>query len=160
MGFLDNLLKKETRKFIGNAVEGVMDSIINTSGNAIRSAMQTTGDDEASCNRSVSTVRGRIEKILAEDHPGYSFKKDIPFSRYNIKPSGRCTKHEIDYIIADSTGRETAAVLLLSPGMDRTLWLENLYSALNQKGIKHVHFLMHLPNRGSYIREKLEEILK
>lgn len=163
MGFLDNLLKKETRKLIGNVVDGVVDSVMNTSGNAIRSAMQTTGasgDDEAPCKRSVPTVRRRIEKLLTENHPGYSFKKDVPISKYNLKLPGNCAKHEIDYIITDNTGKETAAVLLLSPGMERTLWLEELYSALNRQDIKHVHFLMHLPNRGSYISEKLEEILK
>ena len=117
-----------------------------------------TGDN-SNCNGSAKVVEERIEKVLARYYPDYQYTKHVPITYFASGLSNIRSKKDVYYIIKDSAGREVAVILLLSSGMYRTQWLKDWYDAFRQHDLKHVHFMLHLPNRMIHIEARLREML-
>lgn len=177
MGFLDRFLKKETSKLVNSAVNGIigevsdaLSSAVNSTGSSnAESGSKSSNSDaapaasnakgEKDCFGSEKVVAERIEKILAENYPGYTFRKNVAIADFGQKQYKTCVKHTVDYVISDGFNREKAAVMILSGGMENKMWTASLYRIFEERGLKHVHFLLHLPNRESYIAEQLKKVL-
>ncbi len=181
MGFLDNLLKKETRKIIAGVVDSVVDNVMDDvkgsihggnesthSGNVSthsnnestvtrstdsRHRESETGDD-ADCCFDESTIRRRIEMAAAEDWPGYELRRDIPASEFG----GDVRDHGFDYgLYLD--GRPMVMIMILEHYQYRNRSVQNAHAACRKQGIGSFHLLNHLPNRKTYIAERIKAVM-
>lgn len=161
MGFLDRILKREAEKLVNSVIDGFAEkaSGANTANQPTAAASGVLSKEEESCYKSAAVVAQRIEKVLADHYQGYTFRRDVPIADFGQKQYKTCSKYTIDYVISDPSGRETAAVMILNCGMESKNWTASLYRILEDRGIRHAHFLLHLPNRTSYVEEQLKKIL-
>jgi len=174
MGFLDNLLKKETRKIISGVVDSIADNVVagakgalDKSGisSAVENRMQPTADRagkviaaadaESGCGGSAAVVRKRIENCLQQDFPGYSLREEVPISDIGVQ--------DILWTYSYGVYRDGVAVAminLLSGANDykKKIVLQSK-AACENAGIGYVHFLLRLPNRTAYISEQLHKII-
>lgn len=179
MGFLDNLFKKETRKIISGVVDSVVDNMVDSVKGAIQgnnasgtaesapeaaSAMNSqpavgrkreneTGDD-ADCCFDENIVRRRIEMVAAEDWPGYELRRDIPATEFGADKKA----HSFDYgLYLD--GQPKVMIMLLEQYQYRSDYVQRAHSACRKCGAGSFHLLMHLPNRKTYIAERLRAVM-
>ena len=171
MGFLENLLKKESRKIIS----GVMDAVADTVADSVKDAIGQAGNkqssqsvkqtkhseavqknaDEEDCCFSEEIVEERIRKILASDFAGMELKKKIASNEIG---AGHLSWNYTYGVYKD--GAPVAMVNVLDNKNDykRKIVLQSR-QACADAGIGYVHFLLHLPNRSSYIKEQLKKII-
>lgn len=124
-----------------------------------RNGLEPDTGDNADCQGRSKIVEERIETALANLYPDYHFKKNLPIDNYIANLPKAQRKKNVDYIITDSFDREIAAIMIIKTGVYKTQWLKDLYASFSQQGLKHVHFMLQLPNRMVYIEKKLKELL-
>lgn len=163
MGFLDKLLSRETRKVLNNVVGHVTDAIkdaageaVSVSGNGTASAQNIIIDaDEEDCCHDAALVGSRIQTILSKNFSGCELRKNIPASEIGI--------FDISWQYTYGVYRDGYAVaminLLGNPNDYRRKIVLQSRQACADHGIGYVHFLLHLPNRSSYISEQLTKII-
>ncbi|MCM1193162.1 MAG: hypothetical protein NC123_04265 [Butyrivibrio sp.] len=179
MGFLDNLLKKETRKIISGAVDSVVDNVMDNIKGAIRGSNSSaeakaspnvsikvngrtimehgreneTGDD-ADCCFDENVVGRRIEMIAAEDWPGYELRRNIPATELGADEQAR----SFDYgLYLD--GQPKVMIMLLDHYQYRSWYVQRSHIACRNQGVGSFHLLMHLPNRKTYIAERVKAVM-
>lgn len=170
MGFLDNLLKRETRRIISGAVDSVVDNVIDSirgdKGTTVTDNSSSvrynkngkpreneTGDD-AHCRSDVNTIRRRIEMVAAEDWPGYELRRDIPATELGAGEKD----HGFDYgLYLD--GQPKLMIMILNPSQYRNLSVDNAHMACKKRGVRSFHLLKHLPNRKTYIAERMKSLM-
>lgn len=175
MGFLDNLLKKEVRKIISGAVDNVMENVkgaikgndpssaansspnvsVKTNGRTIieKGRENETGDD-ADCCFDENVVRRRIEMIAAQDWPGYELRRNIPATEFGADEQA----HGFDYGLY-LNGQPKVMVMLLNQYQYRSSYVQRAHAACKNKGVGSFHLLMHLPNRKTYIAERIKAVM-
>lgn len=171
MGFLNNLLNKEAKKIISGVMDSVVDTVVDNArdalkqgspqaastgrGEPVRAARKTVIDEEDDCCCDMSIVQSRIEKIVAENWSGCEMKKAVRSSEIGADE----ISWEYSYGIYRD-GKAVAMINLLDNPNDykRKIVLQS-GAACQKRGIGYVHFLMHLPNRSSYILKRLQEII-
>lgn len=135
MGFLDKLLNFETREM-----------------SQMPSASQISSDEEDCCFDAV-VVGNRIKKILEENWSGCELRKGVP--------SDRIGGDNIEWTYSYGVYRDGQAVTMINildnPNDYKRKIVLQSKEACREQGIGYVHFLLHLPNRGSYILERLRE---
>lgn len=169
MGFLDNLFKKETRKIISGVVDSVVDnvkdSIRNDRGTTVtnntaasapaynkngKPRENETGDDE-NCYSDMNVIRRRIEMAAAEDWPSYELRRDIPATEFGAGEND----HGFDYgLYLD--GQPKLMIMILKPSQYRNQSVHNAHAACKSRGVGSFHLLNHLPNRKTYIAERMK----
>ncbi len=158
MGFLDNLLKKETRKaiskIVGNAVDNVFDNINDTINSKMASndASATNNPDEESCYYEESVVRTRIEKVAAEEWPGYELRQNISSTEMGAEDGAMDYSYGL-YL----NGVPMAMILILDSGDYRLKKVRLAHQACRDKGVFCMNLMLQLPNRRSYISEMLRK---
>lgn len=178
MGFLDNLFKKETRKIISGVVDSVFDNVADSINDSIRSnnssenrsetntgtsktsypssrrSEGTTGDDD-DCGYDEKIVCSRIEKVAAEDWGSLELRKNVSCSILNAE-AGSC-----DYTYGLFRDGVPVAMINILPGVDDYRRKNVLLSAkaCRENGVGYAHFMLKLPNRKTYIAQKLKEII-
>lgn len=112
-----------------------------------------TGDDEDCCY-DVSLIRSRIEKAAAEDWPSYELRKNIPAAEV-----GGGTKDQgFDYgLYLD--GQPKLMIMILDQYQYRNKCVQRAHKACKDRGIGSFHLLEHLPNRKTYIAERMKECM-
>lgn len=175
MGFLDSLLKKEARKIISGVVDSVVDTVADSAREAFNQAgfdspsdkaeTNTSGggagrsfevnEDEEDCCYETSVVEARIRKILMQQFADCELRKNI-----NAAAIGASY---LDWTYTYGVFREgqpVAMINLLDNPNDykRKIVLQSKQACADMR-VGYVHFLMHLPNRSSYIKQQLEKIL-
>lgn len=177
MGFLDNLLKKETRRIISNVVDSVVDNVTDSISDSIKNAGSSSGhsgvssvskaaasgsqhesgytEDEADCCYDEDIVRRRIEAVAAEDWGGLELRENISCGILNAE-TGSC-----DYTYGLFRDGTPVAMINVLPHDDDYRRKGVLLSAkaCQKNGVGYVHFLLKMPNRKSYIAQKLREII-
>lgn len=178
MGFLDNLIKKEVRKIISGAVDSAVDNVMENVKGAIKgndpsseansspnvsagsnSAMSAkrreneTGDD-ADCCFDENVVRRRIEMIAAQDWPGYELRRNIPAAEFGADEQA----HGFDYGLY-LNGQPKVMVMLLNQYQYRSRYVQRAHAACKDQGVGSFHLLMHLPNRKTYIAERIKAVM-
>lgn len=183
MGFLDNLLKKETRKIISNVVDNVVDKVVDNindsmnsdkpSGNEISqqnnnsysssvstaqttsytSAASTEDPDEEHCGYELSVVCERVEKIAAEEWSGYELRKNIPASEMGASADAR------DYSYGLYLNGTPVAMIMIIPIASHYHKKDVLlaHEACERQNVFCMNLLLHLPNRRSYISKQLRD---
>ena len=174
MGFLDNLLKKETRKMLSGVMNAVVDNVVDSakevlgekSSNNVSVEMErsysggagssfTVGDAEEHCGGDVSVVDERISKVLATDFPELELRRAVA--------SGLIGAGNIRWTYTYGIYKNGIPV-----GMINLLQGHNDYKGKSVQASKqacedlrigYVHFILHLPNRTSYIRQQLQKLL-
>lgn len=181
MGFLDNLLKRETRKIISGVVDSVVDNVMNdvkgslqndsqtvsakvvsqnkvsisttASGKAVKPRENETGDDE-DCHYNAETIRHRIELAAAQDWPGYELRRNISAETFG----GSKYDHAFDYgLYLD--GQPKLMIMILEQYQHRNKSVQNAHAACKSQGVASFHLLRHLPNRKTYIQEKMKVLM-
>lgn len=185
MGFLDNLLKKETRKIISGVVDSVVDNVMNdvkgslqngsqngsqavsakvvspnkvsinttASSRAVKPRENETGDD-ADCDYNIETIRHRIELVVAQDWPGYELRRNISAETFG----GSKYDHAFDYgLYLD--GQPKLMIMILEQYQHRNKSVQNAHAACERQGVASFHLLRHLPNRKTYIEEKMKALM-
>jgi len=174
MGFLDNLLKKETRKLLSGVMDAVVDNVVDSakealgqkSGNDVFSQAErsygggagnsfTVSNEEEHCGGDVDMVEERIRKVLADDFTGMELRKGVSSQAIG---AGNITWNYTYGIYQNG----------IPVGMINLLQGHNDYKKKNVLASKqacedlrigYVHFILHLPNRTSYIKQQLHKIL-
>lgn len=176
MGFLDKLFHDKTRRAISHAVNSAVDNVINTVKDGIKDNFSTetaetapninvsihgstpvkrgredeTGDN-AHCEGDENTVRRRIEKIAAEDWPGYELRQNIPAAEFGAGPKTR----SFDYgLYLD--GQPKVMIMILKQYQHRNDCVNRAHNACEKSGVGSFHLLMHMPNRRTYIAERIK----
>lgn len=172
MGFLDNLLKKETRKIISSVVDSVVDGVKGAvQGNNAdttpcsaptasvevaagkKNRENETGDD-ANCCSDINVVRQRIEMVAAENYPGYELRRDIPATELGADKKDR----SFDYgLYLD--GQPKVMIMVLKQYQYRNECVERSHYACKRQGVGSFHLLLHLPNRKTYIAKRLSAVM-
>lgn len=179
MGFLDNLFKKETRKIISGVVDSVVDNVMDSVKGSIRgnnsdaaaesspnvsikingrvvtekNRENETGDDEH-CGYDEDVVRRRIEKVAAEDWPGYELRRNIPATEFGADGNA----HSFDYgLYLD--GQPKVMIMLLEQYQYRNRSVQLAHAACRNQGVGSFHLLMHLPNRKTYIADRVKAVM-
>lgn len=176
MGFLDQLLKKETRKIISNVVDSVVDNVSDSISSSIKNAGSSSGhggtssgsktetcdsrqksvyDDEEDCYYDEDIVRRRIKAVAAEDWGNLELRENISCGILNAE-TGSC-----DYSYGLFRDGAPVAMINVLPYDDDYRRKSVLLSAkaCRENGVGYVHFLLKMPNRKSYIAQKLKEII-
>ncbi len=151
MGFLDNLLKNGTRKIISNVIDSVADNIKNSIPG--RQCENDTGDDEDCCYDKDIVCR-RIEMIAKEDWPGYELRRNIPAA--DLGADGKA--HGFDYGLY-LNGQPKVMIMILNQHQYRNQNVIRAHSACKEKGVGSFHLLLHLPNRKTYIAERIKAVM-
>lgn len=129
MGFLDKLLNRETKE------------------------MPKMSADEEDCCFDAVVVEDRIKKILEENWGGCELRKHVS--------ADEISAGNIEWTYSYGVYRDGQAVTMINildnpNDYKRKIVLQSKEACMEQ-GIGYVHFLLHLPNRGSYILERLRE---
>ena len=147
MGFLDNLFKKGTRNMTSSSVGSVA---YNKNGTLRENE---TGDDEH-CYSNVKTIRRRIEMVAAEEWPSYELRRDIPATEFGAGEND----HGFDYgLYLD--GQPKLMIMILDQYQYRNQSVHNAHAACKSRGVGSFHLLNHLPNRKTYIAERMKALM-
>lgn len=135
MGFLDKLLNRETSKMP-----------------QMPSAPQMSSDEEDCCFDAV-VVENRIRKILEENWNGCELRKGVSADRIG--------GGNIEWTYSYGVYRDGQAVVMINildrPNDYKRKIVLQSKEVCQEQEIGYIHFLLHLPNRSSYILERLEE---
>jgi len=112
-----------------------------------------TGDD-ADCDWDVSVIRKRIEAVAAEDWSSYELRKNIPASEVG----GGAKDQGFDYGLY-LNGQPKLMIMLLDQYQHRNKCVQRSHQACKARGIGSFHLMFHLPNRKTYIAERMKECM-
>ena len=174
MGFLNNLLKRETRKLVAGVLDEVVDSVTDNIRDSIRenkngssttvgakstakAAIGSMDEEEEDCCGEVTVVEQRIEKVVSEEWDDrIEIRKNISSSKMGAEAGA------LDYTYGlYNNGTPVAMVIILDPPTD-DYWNKRTRlarEACDRQGVGYVHFITRLPNRTGYIREQLKKIV-
>lgn len=150
MGFLDNLLKKGTGKFISNVVGSAVD---NLNGRTTYARTASQDPDEEDCGYNVSVVRARVEKVFAEEWSGYEVRRNV----WAYEMGAEEGSHDYSYGLY-LNGQPKAMIMVLDSADDyRRRSVKLAHKACELKGVFCMNLLPHMPNRRSYISKRLKD---
>lgn len=152
MGFFENLFKSQVKKVVSNAVDNAVDNWIGNSNQAnVSSNPVVSNPDEDDCCNSEAVVRSRVERIVAEEWPGYELRKNIPASELGAPFDARNYTYGL-YL----NGIPKATIIIIdNPNHYCKKDVRLAHEACERQGIFCMNLLLHLPNRRSYISERL-----
>lgn len=141
MGFLDNLFKKEAKKFVSGMVEKAVDSAINggKAGNVKLSG--------------VAGLRANLESVFANEYAGYELKQNVPSTEMGAEYGS------VDYSYGlYKNGAPVAFVNVIEQRNDYSKKRFRMAKqAAENNNVPHMNFFAHLPNETSYISERLRK---
>lgn len=162
MGFLNNLLKRETRKIISSLADTVADSVADSvrqysgSKDTDSHGSYSYDGDEKGCPYDEKTLRARVEKVLAEEWGNYEIRRDISASEMGAPMRSRGYSYGLFL-----NGQPKAMIMLLGDGSDYCKKDVTLaHEACQEKGVFCMNLLEHMPNRRSYISKRLKDNVK
>lgn len=168
MGFLDKLLKSKARELVSNVVGDAVDDVINHLSNSddtctgtnttTTSSVRTTtiNTDEKNCCYDKNLVCARIEDIAATEWPGYELRTNIPAYDLGAEVGSR----DYTYGLYLDDAPKAMIIILDDPSHYRKKDTLLAHEACQVKGIFCMNLMLHLPNRRSYISERLRQNVK
>lgn len=173
MGFLDNLLRKEVRKVISDAVDTVVDDVLkNTFGKdgdnsgAGNGAAQTNTDSVEKENRKATGAEEcsgedllgkRIEEIAARDWSDYELRKQVPSSEVNA-PEGAEAFFEYGFY---QGGVLVAVIKILN---DNNAYCRKsvrlAQDACRGQNVRYMNFMSYMMNRPEYIAKRFADNIR
>lgn len=180
MGFLDNLLCREVRKVISNAVDTVVDDTLKNvfgkdggnsgigndstsvgssaayydTANVRKENRKATGSDE---NSGESLLGKRIEEIAAREWPEYELRKQIPSSQVEA-PEGAEPFFEYGFY---REGKLVAVIMfLLNNNAYYRKSVRLARQACKEHQVTYLNFMSYMMNRPDYIAERLRKEIR
>ena len=160
MGLLENMLKRQVRRIVNNAVDEVVD---NTVGAALRDAFGQNGregtqnfssrDNYSTQNNPQKSsgekvLRQRLENAFSEVCPQYEVRTNLD--------SGVNGAAKYSYGLYDN-GVPKAMIMVCASGVHHATKAEKLaMQASNAYGVPYMNFFAHLPNDQDYIVNRLQ----
>ncbi len=141
MGFLDNLFKKEAKKFVSGMVEKAVDSALNggQSGNVKLSG--------------VAGLRANLESVFANEYASYELKQNVPSTEMGAEYGS------VDY--SYGLYKNGAPVAFINVIEQRNDYSKKRFrmakQAAENNNVPHMNFFAHLPNETGYISERLRK---
>ena len=160
MGFLDNFLKGKARELVSNVVSNAVDDVINNlsngstadTGSASASATRSTANvDEKDCCYNKNVVCARIEDVVATEWPGYTLRTNVPAYEMGAADGAR----DYTYGLYLDGIPKAMIIVLEEPAHYRKKDTLLAHEACRAKGVFCMNLMLHLPNRRSYISERL-----
>ncbi len=167
MGFLENLVKKQVRRVVSEAVE---DAVDNTLGSALRNAFGTNGTEgtqnfsssSATVSHTTTTtkktgnkgsgekvLRQRLEEVFAEEWSGYTVQQDLM--------SGVTGARNYSYGLY-LNGVPKAMIMIITSNSHHNKKEDRLAAQASASyGVPYMDFYSHLPNEKEYISKRLKE---
>lgn len=172
MGFLDNLLRREVRKVISNAVDTVVDDTLkNAFGKDGESSVanaggSTSGSSPEKENREATKLtncsgeellRRRIEEIAARDWSDYELRRQVPSSEVNA-PEGAEPFFEYGFY------RGGALVAVIKILNDNNAYCRKsvrlAQAACRGQNVKYMNFMSYMMNRPEYIAKRFADNIR
>ena len=146
MGFLENLFKKEAKKFVSGMVDKAVDNVMGGNGSPVSKKNNVTLTGEAG-------LRAKFEQVVANEYSEYELRQNVPASEMYAEPGA------VDYSYGMyKNGTPVAMINVISNRNDYSLKRFRLAKeAAVNRGIPHMNFFAHLPNETSYISERLRK---
>ena len=140
MGFLDNLLKKEAKKFVSGVVNKAVDNVVNGNGSG---NVKLAGE---------AGLRARLEQVFANEYSAYELRQNIPSTEMGAEYGS------VDY--SYGLYKDGAAVAFVNVIGNRNDYSKKRFrmakQAAENNNVAHMNFFSHLPNETSYISERLK----
>lgn len=161
MGFLNNLIRRETKKAVSSAISSGLSDLLG--GSADNSSSSTTtyhssdsanGCASAKAQKSgESGLRMRLEQVLTEEWSGYEIRRQVPAAEFDAARGAWKYSYGIY-----SAGQPKAMLMVLNNRNDyRLKAVRDAKAACEQKGIPYMNFFSHLPNQSDYIAQRLKD---
>lgn len=178
MGFLSNLISRETRRAVNQVVDRAVDEAVskglshlgaNTSNSgsnsSFNSGAQTRNSYSSPARQTTSRtmspaqaekfLRDNIQNVFARDWStkGYELRTKVPASELNAPAGARAYSYGL-YL----NGTPKCMIMVLT---DRNHYRRKdvvlAQQAARNAGVTYLNFFTHLPNREDYIAERLQK---
>ena len=148
MGLFKSILKKVVEEVVENVVEG---NDILGSPSASRADESVSPGEEPSVTE--ECLRQRLEKIMKNEWAEYEVRTEVPASQMNAPEKSRAYSYGM-YL----DGEPKAFIMILTNKNHYGLKaVVNSQFAAVENGVPYMNFFTHLPNRESYISNRLKE---
>lgn len=184
MGFLENLIRRETRKLVSNVVDNVVNTVVDNVSDVINpgretqtaqeeyeamktkasntaGALSSIEDDEERCLKEDSLdgkkrIHVRLTEIVAEQWPAYELRQDVAASEFAAEPGTR----KYSYVLYNNYGAAVLSVMVLNNSNHyRKKEVVLAHEASERKGVPCINLMTYMPCERSYIYNRLRGIL-
>lgn len=156
MGFLGDLLKKEAKKVVSNAIDNVTGSFTGNSSD--KTDYSSAKPDKTYAKRNEegggeTGFRSRFEEIIAEEWSGYELVQDVSAYDFGAEDGARDYSYGLYY-----NGEPKAMIMVIRGHNDyRKKEVVKAQKACINNGIVYLNFMVYFPNSREYISERLKE---
>lgn len=156
MGFLGDLLKKEAKKVVSNAIDNVTGSFTGSSSE--KNDYSSAGADKTHAKRNEegggeAGFRDRFEEIIAEEWPGYELVQNVSAYDFGAEDGARDYSYGLYY-----NGEPKAMIMIIRGSNEyRKSEVVKAMNACERQGIVYLNFMVYFPNRRDYISNRLKE---
>lgn len=172
MGFLDNLISRETRRAVYSVVDSAVDKVVNAAKQNI-SNNQSNNDPDNSASAyqysqqpdmtaSVSAggsgeaeLRRRIEHIVATEWQDYELRSDIPASIFNAKPDASNYSYGIYH-----NGIPVAMIMIIGHNRYTNRDIRHAQRACEAQNIPYMNFMHYMQNKPEYISGRFRDTIR
>ena len=148
MGFLDSLLKRDSRKFVSDIVDKAVDNAASTVSNKISDTVQEKTGFGKNAN-----VYDKIKQVVATEFTDCELRENVSATEMGAERGAASYTYGIY--------RNGAPVIMINVFVDRNAYSLKRYrlakEAAEFSGVAHLNFFSHLPNEVSYITARLRE---
>lgn len=164
MGFLDNLIRRETRRaihsFVDSAVDNAVDkakqSFSGTQSNTAASTPQTGYNTDTYCTGEAD-LRNRIEQIIRNEWPDYELVPNV-----SATAAMGANKDARDYTYGVyHNGVPIAMIMILNGNNESSRKAVRLaHEACFNRGVTCMNFMSYMANYQSYISARFQRYLR
>lgn len=142
MGFFDNLIKKEAKKFISNVVGNTADGQIQPNVPRRERISEKIG---------VKGLKERLEAVISDEYGDYQLRGNVPASEFGAEYGSR----NYSYGLYKEGYPKALIIVIENRNHYRKKEVRLSRDAAERQGIPCMCFFSHLPNRTEYISERL-----
>ncbi len=161
MGFLENLLKREARKVVSEAVGTVFSELTGMTSDTSKANSTTVTGQSMNTQDALrygkdggeQGLRQRLEYIVATEWSGYELRKDIPAGTLGAEAGAR------DYTYGLYLNGQPKAMIMLIRNNNhyRRSDVVKANAACQKNGIPYMNFMTYMANCGDYISNRLNK---
>ncbi len=154
MGFLDNLLKGEVKKAVGNLVGAAINETLNNNTTYNSQPERSFSNTSTSKKKNEEAdLRAKLESIIASEYTEYELRREIPASEIGADLGAKSYSYGL-YL----NGSPKAFIMIMKDRNHyRSLEVRLAQDAAYAGGIPYMNFMKHLPNEVSYISDRLRK---
>lgn len=155
MGLLGDLLKKEAKKMLSEAVADRSRNNHQTSASQSRNETSRSDQNSGQNAENWESVTDRIRRVIAENYAGYEVRERVPATEWG----GTRDMRTYDFVLY-SAGEAKLTILVLSGGADyKRKAVKDAHTLSEQKGAHCINIMEYLPSTYEYINERIRSFL-